>query len=274
VDFKGNLVTGEQTCYPLTITDAHSRYLLCCQGLLQTGVAHVRPMFEKIFREYGLPVAVRSDNGPPFATRTAGGLSKLSIWWIHLGIMPDRIEPGKPQQNGRHERMHLTLKNETANPPASTFGRQQIRFNEFQKEYNELRPHEALDMQTPSSRYIASARAYPSRLPEIEYPDDWQLRRVCGCGVFHWHHQKVFISQTLHGETIALQAIDDRYWQTRFATIPLGIFDSWKRRILTSAQQRRLDRKRAAQGQPLAISSLAKPPSAALQEASPATDNV
>lgn len=274
VDFKGNFVTGDQTCYPLTITDADSRYLLCCQGLLETGFQHVRPIFETIFRQHGLPVAIRSDNGPPFATRTAGGLSKLSIWWIRLGILPDRIDPGKPQQNGRHERMHLTLKNETANPPASTFGRQQVRFDDFQKEYNELRPHEALDMQTPGSRYIASPRPYPSRLAEVEYPDDWLLRRVCGCGVFHWHHQKVFISETLRGQTIALQAIDDRYWRTRFATVPLGVFDSWKRRMLTSAQQRRLERKRAAQGQPPAIAPLVKPPSAALQEASPAKEKV
>lgn len=275
VDFKGHFDTGDgKTCYPLTITDADSRYLLCCQGLLQTGLEHVRPIFETIFRQYGLPKAIRSDNGPPFASRTAGGLSRLSIWWLHLGIVHDRIEPGKPQQNGRHERMHLTLKNETAAPPASSFVRQQIRFNAFQQEYNEVRPHEALDMQTPGSRYAPSSRPFLSARIDFEYPDDWAIRKIHGAGVFTWKHQKMFIGKTLHGESIGLEPVDDRYWRAHLGPATLGVFDSWRRRMLRAAERRRLERKQVAEGTIQADQPQVKPPSAALQEASPAIQKV
>ena len=161
-DFKGWFLTGDRRrCDPLTISDAMSRYLLRCQALDRPDGAHARPVFEAAFCEFGLPLAIRSDNGPPFASIGAGGLSRLSVWWIKLGVKPERIEPGKPQQNGRHERMHRTLKAETADPPAASLAEQQRRFDAFRVIYNDERPHEALDFETPSALY----RASPARLP-------------------------------------------------------------------------------------------------------------
>ena len=250
VDFKGHFLTGDSTrCHPLTVTDAHSRYLLCCQGLCATGLEHVQPIFETTFRQYGLPLAIRSDNGPPFASRAIGGLSRLSIWWIRLGIKPDRIEPGKPQQNGRHERMHLTLKNETAKPPQSTFRKQQQRFEAFVEEYNNIRPHESLDMETPASRYVASTRSYPLRLPQMEYACGVRLRRVDARGQFSWKHENVFISEVLYGETIGFEAVDERYWRVSFGPVLLGMFDQWRRKMLSASQVRRLEQKWALQDQ-------------------------
>ena len=161
-DFKGWFATGDKTrCDPLTISDAMSRYLLRCQAVARTDGAHVRAAFDAAFCEFGLPLSIRSDNGPPFASVGAGGLSQLAVWWIKLGIKPERIDPGKPQQNGRHERLHRTLKAETASPPAATPAEQQRRFDAFRAVYNHDRPHEALDFATPASLYRASERAYP-----------------------------------------------------------------------------------------------------------------
>lgn len=163
-DFKGHFATGDgRRCHPLTISDAFSRYLLRCQALEQSDYEAVRPIFEWAFRQYGLPWAIRSDNGPPFASRAVSGMSRLSVWWIKLGIAPERIEPGHPEENGRHERMHLTLKQDTASPPAATFRKQQHRFDEFRHDFNHVRPHEALGMQAPESVYEPSPRAYPAR---------------------------------------------------------------------------------------------------------------
>ncbi len=239
-DFKGWFLTGDGCrCDPLTITDAFSRYLIRCQALRGTEYAMVRPIFEAAFREFGLPRAIRSDNGPPFASRAVAGLSRLSLWWVKLGIRPERIQPGKPQQNGRHERMHLTLKSATASPPAGTWGKQQERFFEFQQDYNELRPHEGLGMKTPGSLYEPSVRPYPTREPEIEYPDGWQLRRVDGGGYFSWKHQSVFLSEVLSGEIVGMEPLADQYWRAYFGPVFLGVFDANGRAMLSPAQLRR-----------------------------------
>jgi transposase InsO family protein len=240
VDFKGEFLTGDGACcYPLTISDACTRYLLRCQGLEQTGQDRVRPIFEWAFREYGLPQAIRSDNGPPFASRAVAGLSRLSLWWIKLGIVPDRIAAGHPEQNGRHERMHLTLKQETAHPPASTFRKQQERFVAFREEFNEVRPHEALDMATPASRYVPSPRAYPAREPEIAYPVEWTVRRVQKRGEFHWQGEPVPLSEVLAGEPVGLEPVDGQYWRVYFGPVWLGAFDANRRHMLTPTEMRR-----------------------------------
>ena len=163
---------------PLTLCDAYRRYLLRCQLLLGTSYGQVKPVMEAAFREYGLPPALRTDNGPPFATLAVGGWSRLAVWWVKLGIIPERIDPGKPQQNGRLEGLHQTLKREAASPPARTWRQQQQALRRFQKEYNEQRPHEALGQQTPASCYTLSPREYPSRLEEPAYPAAYRLRRV------------------------------------------------------------------------------------------------
>ena len=238
VDFKGWFCTGDgRRCDPLTISDAFSRYLLRCQTARKTGGDAVRPVFEAAFREYGLPWAIRSDNGPPFASRAIAGLSELSVWWLKLGIRPERIEPGKPQQNGRHERMHLTLKQETACPPAATLRRQQAWFDAFRREFNADRPHEALGMATPGSVYVPSVRSYPEHLGEMAYPAGWSVRRV-DCGQFRWHVDKVFVSHVLHGELVGLEPIDDRYWRLWFGPLALGVFDGHAGKLLTAREGR------------------------------------
>src|SRR3984885_5830018 len=158
IDFKGNFVLGDKTrCYPLTLTDQHTRYLLHCEAMNEPRFEPVQQHLTRAFREFGMPARIRSDNGPPFASLGWGGLSRLSIWWLQLGIVPERIEPGKPQQNGRHERMHRTLKLHTASPPQSSPRAQQIAFDKFLIEYNHERPHEALDMRIPAMLYAPSA---------------------------------------------------------------------------------------------------------------------
>lgn len=239
-DFKGYFLTADgRRCCPLTISDGLSRYVLRCQGLERGNHESSRPIFEGAFREYGLPQAIRSDNGAPFASRAVAGLSRLSVWWIKLGIRPERIAPGKPQQNGRHERMHLTLKQATASPPASTARRQQQRFDAFLREFNEIRPHEALAMQTPASVYHPSPRPYPAREPEVTYPDDWAKRKVQCDGDFSWKHEPIFLSEVLYGETVGLEPVDGRYWRAYFGPVSLGVFDAARRRMLTAAQTRR-----------------------------------
>ena len=240
VDFKGQFYTDDGVCcYPLTITDAYSRFLLRCQGLWSTEYAAVRPVFEWAFREYGMPAGIRSDNGPPFASRAVAGLSRLSLWWVKLGIVPERIAPGRPQQNGRHERMHLTLKQETASPPAGTFRQQQRRFDAFREAFNHVRPHEALGMATPASWYRPSGRAYPRGESEVRYPVNWTVRKVDGNGYFSWRHQPVFLSEVLVGEAVGMKAVDERYWRVFLGPVWLGAFDSRERRLLSSAQVRR-----------------------------------
>lgn len=261
VDFKGWFRTADgQRCDPLTITDAFSRYLIRCQGTQDTGVEGVGPLFEAAFRQWGLPWAIRSDNGSPFATGGVGGLSRLSVWWIKLGIRPERIKPGRPQQNGRHERMHLTLKRETASPPAETLRAQQARFDAFGREFNFERPHEALGLATPASLYTGSPRPYPSRLAEMTYPSEWIARVVRPCGQVRFKGSQFFLGQALIGELVGLCPLDGRYWRAYFGPVSLGIYDAASGRMLRPPEIRR-----AA----LTVPALAgKPPSAALQEAS------
>jgi transposase InsO family protein len=232
-DFKGWFQTQDgQRVDPLTITDAHSRYLLRCQRVAKTNSEHVQAVFEAAFREYGLPQAMRTDNGAPFASRAIAGLSRLAVWWMKLGIVPERIAAGHPEQNGRHERMHRTMKQETASPPEANPHAQQRAFHRFRREYNQERPHEALGMQTPSAVYTPSPRAYPARVREPEYDSSMHVRRVRRRGSFSWKKQDVFLSETLIGEPIELLPVDDRIYTVYFAAFPIACFDSQRRTIL------------------------------------------
>jgi putative transposase len=223
IDYKGWFRTNDgRRCDPLTISDAHSRYLLRCQAVRHVDTRCARPLLEATFREYGLPLAIRSDNGPPFASRGVGGLSRLSVWWIKLGIKPERITPGQPSQNGRHERMHGTLKRDACQPPASTRREQQRRFDAFRRIYNEERPHEALGDVTPSMIYRPSPRPYPARPSELGYPDHWQIRMVHRHGEIRWRGNHIFVGEVLAGEPIALQETDNGSWLVHFGPVLLG----------------------------------------------------
>ncbi len=231
-DFKGWIRSQDgERIDPLTITDSCSRYLLRCQAVRKTEMEQVKAIFEAAFRERGMPLAIRTDNGPPFASCAIAGLSRLSVWWIKLGIVPERIELGHPEQNGRHERMHRTLQEETASPPQANRRAQQRAFDRFQREYNEVRPHEALDMQTPDAIYRCSPRPYPARVPEPEYGSAMSVRRVQMHGEFNWRNQDVFLSEVLYGERIGLLPIDDRYYRVYFATVPIARLDTHTLRI-------------------------------------------
>ncbi|MGH8469541.1 MAG: integrase core domain-containing protein [Gammaproteobacteria bacterium] len=215
-DFKGHFKTGDGLyCCPLTVADGYSRYLLGCQGLRSTAVAGAKPVFTRLFKEFGLPQRIRTDNGVPFATNTLARLASLSAWWVRLGVLPELIEPGKPQQNGRHERMHRTLKAETTRPPAANCRAQQRKFNYFREEFNYQRPHEALDMQTPASLYRCSPREMPHKLPPLEYPDRFEIRYVSYNGGIRWNHRWVNVSITCAGEYVGLEEIDEGIWKTR-----------------------------------------------------------
>jgi putative transposase len=225
VDFKGDFKTGDgRRCYPLTITDGFSRMLLCCTALHSTKTKRVQPIFDAVFRKYGLPDRIRTDNGTPFASRGAGGLSRLSIWWIKLGIRHERIEPAHPEQNGRHERMHRTLKQETQRPPSASLRAQQARFNRFIKEYNEERPHEALDNETPETRYASSQRRYPCRLLTVHYDEPMLSRKVTASGRIRWKSVHVTISNALEGESIGIEPGDGVH-HVFYSDIPLGFID-------------------------------------------------
>jgi len=222
-DFKGWFRAGDGTRIdPLTISDAWSRYLLRTQAVEKTDTERVRAIFEAAFREHGLPEAIRTDNGAPFASSAIGGLSRLAVWWIKLGIVPERIQAGHPEQNGRHERMHRSLKLEVRR--AEDWRAQQRELDRFREEFNQVRPHEALDMQTPAAVYEPSPRPYPARIPEVEYPDSMLLRRVKSHGHFRWKKHDVFLSEVLWGERIGLQTDDDEIFTVYFAHLPLALF--------------------------------------------------
>jgi len=231
-DFKGWSRTQDGARIdPLTISDACSRYLLRCQAVEKTNTPQVQAIFEAAFREYGMPEAIRTDNGAPFASRAIAGLSRLAVWWMKLGIVAERIQPAHPEQNGRHERMHGTLQQETMRTMAVNRRAQQRRFDQFRREYNQERPHEALAMQTPASCYRVSPRQFPARLRQPEYGSSMRVRRVHLRGQFSWKHQDVFLSETLIGERIGLEPIDDRWFTIYFAEFPLGRFDSRTRTV-------------------------------------------
>ena len=231
-DFKGQFQTGDLTlCYPLTITDAHSRFILRCQGMRRPTGAAVRPHFEMAFREFGLPKAIRCDNGSPFATRGPHGFSRLSIWWLKLGILHERIKPSHPEQNGRHERMHRTLKQETAKPPRSTMRAQQYAFDTFAEEFNFQRPHEAIGQKPPSTVYHPSRRRFPENLPEFEYSMKHQVRRVIEGGRIRWKGGLIYIGDQFSGEPIGLQRATEDTWEVWLGPARLGLVDHTRPRL-------------------------------------------
>lgn len=231
-DFKGDFKLGNgRRCYPLTISDNFSRYLLQCRGLERPTFAEVRPWFEWVFREYGLPEAIRTDNGTPFASLAVGGLSRLSVWWIQLGIRPERIMPGRPDQNGRHERMHKTLKAATVVPPAKTLQDQQRRFDKFVEEYNQERSHESLKRRTPSEFFMASTKSYPAKLAKVEYEPGTTVRKVRHNGEIKWKGSLIYVSEVLAKEPLGLNQIDEFHWEIRYGFHLLGILDERTNKI-------------------------------------------
>jgi putative transposase len=225
-DFKGHFRTRDGVyCYPLTVADQHTRYLLSCHGLLSTKGQGVRPIFDRLFREYGLPRAIRTDNGVPFATTGIHGLSQLNVWWIRLGIQHQRILPANPQQNGAHERMHRTLKAATARPPQAHLTAQQRAFNRFRILYNEDRPHQFLEGRTPSSVYQPSPRQYAGGLPPIAYPGHYIPKRVTNAGTIRFKKRLLFLANSLKQHVVGLEEVDDGVWSIYFCNILLARVD-------------------------------------------------
>jgi transposase InsO family protein len=224
VDYKGQFKLGNGNfCYPLTITDNNARYLLRCKALRSTHRVDAQSVMEHTFREFGLPQAIRSDNGSPFASIAAGGISRLSKWWIQLGIRPERIKPGHPQQNGRHERMHKSLKEATTKPASYSEKGQQKQFDDFLHEFNFERSHEALGRKRPCEIYKPSPREYPEQLPEIIYDEGLHVRKVKRSGEIKWRNTHIYISQVLSHDFISLEEIDDDVWEIRYGFYRLGI---------------------------------------------------
>jgi putative transposase len=231
-DFKGQFKTGDgQYCYPLTVTDHFSRALLVCRGLQSVKTALARPVFRALFREVGLPDAIRTDNGAPFASTGIHGLSPLNVWWMQLGIVHQRIRPARPQENGQHERMHRELKRETTQPAARSPRAQQSRFEAFRRRYNNERPHEGIGDRTPSSLWTPSARVYPERITPPVYPAHLEVRRISTAGTFRLRAQQPFLSQTLKGEDIGLEEIGDGIWNIVYYRTLLGKIDERSLRI-------------------------------------------
>jgi transposase InsO family protein len=230
-DFKGWFRSGDGSRVdPLTITDAWSRYLLRCQAVEKTDTERVRAVFEAAFRQYGMPEAIRTDNGAPFASSAVGGLSRLAVWWTRLGIGHERIQAGHPEQNGRHERMHRTLKQDV--PTAQDWRSQQRELDRFLHDFNQVRPHEALDMQTPSSVYEPSPRPFPNKIPELEYPNGMEVRTVKSHGHFRWKKTDIFLTEVLWGEPIGLMPLGDGLFNIYFADRPLVGFDSKRDKLI------------------------------------------
>jgi putative transposase len=239
-DFKGWFRTGDGTrCDPLTVADACSRFVLCCRIVAPTGVG-VRPWFERTFRTYGLPRALRTDNGSPFASTGPGRLSRLAVWWLKLGIQLDRIAPGHPEQNGRHERFHLTLQTETTSPPARSPAQQQRRFDRQRQTFNEVRPHEALGLTPPARTYQGSPRPYPGRLEDPWYDATYQVRRVSPNGQIKWRGELVFVSEAVRGELVGLAETARGDWTVQFMYVELGRIDRQTRKFAAAWHGRRL----------------------------------
>lgn len=225
-DFKGQFRLGEGSlCYPLTVTDSYSRYILGCWALARPTYLQTRSCFELAFRQYGLPSAIRTDNGVPFASVGLGGLSSLGVWFVKLGIWPERIEKGHPEQNGRHERMHRTLKAEAISPPHRSLNEQQRAFDRFQAVYNNDRPHEALGQKAPALIYRNSMREYPAKLPEVGYPQSFKVRQVKENGDFKWKGVELYLSGALAGELVGLKQVDNRIWEIYFSFYRVGLLD-------------------------------------------------
>lgn len=230
-DFKGDFRMGDgHRCYPLTISDNFSRYLFLCQGLERPSHKATKPWFEWVFREYGVPEAIRTDNGTPFASLAVGGISQLSKWWIKLGIKPERIRPGKPAQNGRHERMHRTLKDGV--PPQANLLAQQRRFDPFREEYNWQRSHESLGRKTPGSVYCSSPKPYSAILQKIEYDSGVVVRQVRHNGEIKWRGENIYVSEVLAKEPVGLKPIDTGKWELFFSFHLLGVLDERTKKIV------------------------------------------
>jgi putative transposase len=239
-DFKGEFCTGDGlACYPLTIEDGYARFLFACTALPSVARVGAQPIFERLFVPYGLPDAIRTDNGPPFASTAICGLTRLNVWWLKLGIRHQRIEPGHPQQNGRHERMHRTLKAQTTRPPAANQEAQQARFDAFVLEYTTERPHAALGNQTPASVYCQSLRVYPAQVPEPNYRGHLQVRQVSNAGCFRFHTRQIFISDALIKEYIALEETDDGIWSVYFYDVVLARLDERDYKLYPGAPKNR-----------------------------------
>jgi transposase InsO family protein len=233
-DFKGQFRLGDgQWCYPLTMTDNHSRVLLACKGLSGPQISPSIAVYKQVFREYGLPAVIRTDNGWPFSMNALGGLSPLAIWLLRLGVYPERIAPGCPQENGRHERMHRTLKAATANPPKGNLAAQQRAFNRFMTEFNEERPHQGLERgQCPIDVHRPSPRCYPETLPQLEYPAGFAVRKVkCG-GYIKLSGEPIYTTRQLTGEYVGLEPLDHGRWQLYFGALKLGVVDERIGRVI------------------------------------------
>lgn len=225
-DFKGQFRTQNGVyCFPLTVADQHTRYLLTVHGLLTTRVVGALAVFERAFRAYGLPAAIRTDNGVPFANTGLHGLTQLSVWWLRLGIQHQRIRPASPQENGAHERMHRTLKAETTRPPARTLSQQQGAFDAFRAAYNTERPHAALSGDTPAQRYVPSPRPYPDRLPALEYPGHFAVKMVTNAGTIRFKHRILFLANALKQHHVGLEETDDGVWSLYLGAVLLGRID-------------------------------------------------
>lgn len=233
-DFKGEFKLGNRKyCYPLTVTDQASRFLLLCEALESTKETTAFTAFQRLFEERGLPNAIRSDNGLPFASPNGlYNLSKLSVWWLRLGIRIERIKPGRPQENGRHERMHLTLKKETTRPPGMNSLQQQARFDDFLKEFNNERPHEALAMKCPQEVYKPSNQPYKG-LPDIDYPCHDKGVLVTACGRICMHRKKINVSTVMAGQKLGIKEVDDGIWLVSFLHYDLGYIDLEQKTLQT-----------------------------------------
>ena len=242
-DFKGDFLLGNgRRCYPLTISDNFSRYLLLCRALERPRQAEVQYWFEWVFREAGLPEVIRTDNGAPFASLGLGGISQLSKWWIKLGIKPERIQPGKPAQNGRHERMHRTLKEAVA--PQRDLQKQQQQYDLFGEEYNWDRSHEALERKPPGRIHCFSRRSYPAKLPEVQYESGITVRQVRHKGEIKWHGELIYVSETLAKEPVGLKPIDNDKWELRYSFHLLGVLDERNKNIIRATNWRRTKRQK------------------------------
>lgn len=226
LDFKGQFRTGDGVLgYPLTMRDAYSRFVLACVAQPRVSTAGTQAQCVRLFDAYGLPLRIRSDNGSPFASHGLAGLSRLAVWWLRLGIRPERIRPGCPGQNGSHEQFHRVLAHETAQPPAATWAAQQRRFARFVTTYNTERPHAALGETPPAQHYTPSPRPLPARLPEVTYPRGWEVRHVSGTGRIKWGQRPIYLTRALAGEDVAFEPVGDGQWLLRFTDYPLARFD-------------------------------------------------
>lgn len=239
-DFKGEFRTQDgHLCFPLTVQDGYTRFLLDCRAMLRLDLEATMRRFRHLFRTFGLPRRIRTDGGHPFASTAISGLSQLSVWWIELGIVPERIDPGKPHQNGRHERMHRTLKARTANPPLANLRAQQARFNSFRRVFNHERPHEALAMQTPSELYRPSDLPFIERLAPLDYPGHFELRLVSQDATIRWKTRKVFVSTLLARRYVGLEQIAEDVWSVYFGPVHLGWLDETDFRIMDVKERTR-----------------------------------